>query len=109
MCLSTLNHSGPPNLFMIISKIFIFFVIFHLLNTFGEKFSRENVTNAFTGMWLSTLALIPMGIFLTYKAMRDSQLFNNEAYFRIFKRVKKFVQNFSAQKKINSDNYESTT
>jgi len=95
---------GTPLVFAI-----IFFVIFHLLNTFGEKFSRENVTNAFTGMWLSTLALIPMGIFLTYKAMRDSQLFNNEAYFRIFKRVKKFVQNFSAQKKINSDNYESTT
>jgi lipopolysaccharide export system permease protein len=39
-------------------------------------------------MWLSTLVLIPVGIFFTYKAMRDSQLFNAEMYIRAFGRIK---------------------
>lgn len=74
---------GMPLVFSI-----IFFVIFHLFNTFGEKFVKESVTSAFTGMWLSTMVLIPIGIFLTYKAMRDSQLFNAEFYYRTFKYIR---------------------
>lgn len=67
----------------------IFFVLFHLLNTFGEKFAVQGITSSFTGMWLSTLVLIPIGIFLTAKAMKDSQLFNQEFYFRFFRKIKK--------------------
>ncbi|HTN05817.1 LptF/LptG family permease [Agriterribacter sp.] len=63
----------------------IFFLIFHLLNMFGEKFVREDITSAFSGMWLSTMVLLPVGIFFTYKAMHDSQLFNKEFYYRFFK------------------------
>ncbi|MBC7722612.1 MAG: LptF/LptG family permease, partial [Pedobacter sp.] len=84
---------GTPLVFAI-----IFFVVFHLLNTFGEKFSKEEVTSVFVGMWLSTLVLIPVGFFLTYKAMRDSQLFNQEAYYRFFKMVRTFINNFSFKK-----------
>ena len=54
---------------------------------FGEKFVRENITSAFIGMWLSTMVLLPIGFFLTYKAMHDSQLFNKEFYYRLFKRI----------------------
>ncbi len=85
---------GTPLVFAI-----AFFVLFHLLNTFGEKFSREGVTSVFVGMWLSTLFLIPIGFFLTYKAMRDSQLFNQEAYFRFFKLVRNYFKNISFNKK----------
>jgi len=84
---------GTPLVFAI-----VFFVIFHLLNTFGEKFAKEEVTSVFTGMWLSTLVLIPVGFFLTYKAMGDSQLFNQEAYYRFFKKVRTFINNFSFKK-----------
>jgi lipopolysaccharide export system permease protein len=72
---------GTPLIFAI-----AFFVLFNMLNTFGEKFAKQGVTSVFEGMWLSTLILIPIGIFLTYKAMHDSQLFNKEFYFRLFKR-----------------------
>lgn len=77
---------GTPLIFSI-----IFFVLFYLLNTFGEKFAKQNVVSPFTGMWLSTLVLIPIGIFLTTKAMRDSQLFNKEFYYRSFRTFKKFL------------------
>jgi len=66
----------------------IFFLIFHLLNMFGEKFVKENLTSPFSGMWLSILVLVPVGIFLTYKAMHDSQLFNKELYNRGFRKIK---------------------
>jgi lipopolysaccharide export system permease protein len=69
----------------------IFFLIFHLLGMFGEKFVKENLTTPFIGMWLAVLVLSPLGIFLTYKAMHDSQLFNKEFYYRMFKQFKKLV------------------
>lgn len=74
---------GSPLVFAV-----IFFVLFHLLNTFGEKFAKQGVTSAAFGMWLSAIILVPVGVFLTSKAMRDSQLFNKEFYFRFFKKFK---------------------
>jgi lipopolysaccharide export system permease protein len=66
----------------------IFFLLFHLLNMFGEKFVKESMLPPFIGMWLAVLVLTPVGIFLTYKAMHDSQLFNKEYYNRLYKKVK---------------------
>ena len=69
---------GTPLIFAI-----AFFMIFYFTSTTGEKFAKENSLTPFAGMWLSSFVLIPIGIFLTFKAMRDSHLFNKEFYFRI--------------------------
>ncbi len=74
---------GTPVVFAV-----IFFVIFFLLNNFGKKFVKEDVLQPLSGMWMATFVLVPVGIFLTYKAMHDSQLMNKEFYFRIFRKVK---------------------
>lgn len=76
----------------------VFFLIFHLLNMFGEKFVKEGLTSPFTGMWLAVMVLIPIGIFLTYKAMNDSQLFNKEFYHRIFKKISPYLKRSSKKK-----------
>jgi lipopolysaccharide export system permease protein len=55
---------------------------------FGEKFVKENMTTPLVGMWLAILVLTPVGIFLTYKAMHDSALFNKEFYYRVFKDIR---------------------
>lgn len=65
----------------------IFFLLFHLLNVFGEKFVKESILPPYIGIWLAVIVLTPIGIFLTYKAMHDSQLFNKEFYFRLLKRI----------------------
>ncbi|MBK8711295.1 MAG: LptF/LptG family permease [Niastella sp.] len=70
----------------------IFFLIFHLLNMFGEKFVKENILSPEIGMWLSIIVLTPVGIFLTYKAMHDSQLFSKEFYYRSYKKLKRLLQ-----------------
>jgi lipopolysaccharide export system permease protein len=66
----------------------VFFVFFFLLNNFGEKFAKSGEWTAYFGMWMSSLVLIPIGLFLTYKAMRDSQLFNQEFYYRLLNPIK---------------------
>jgi lipopolysaccharide export system permease protein len=65
----------------------IFFLIFHLLNTFGEKFVKQDIVPSVFGMWLAVIVLAPVGFFFTYKAMHDSQLFNKEFYTRAFKKL----------------------
>ncbi|HEV3413460.1 MAG TPA: LptF/LptG family permease [Puia sp.] len=67
----------------------VFFVIFFLLNNFGRKFVKEGVMGPIGGMWLATYILTPIGIFLTYKALHDSSLFNKEFYFRLRRAIVK--------------------
>lgn len=74
---------GTPVVFAV-----IFFVIFFLLNNFGKKFVREDVLQPVSGIWLATMVLVPIGLFLVYKAMHDSQLFNKESYFRAFRKLR---------------------
>jgi len=64
-----------------------FFTLFHLLSTFGEKLVRQQTLTPMTGMWLPVIVLFPIGVFLTYKATRDSQLFNKEYYYLFLKKV----------------------
>jgi lipopolysaccharide export system permease protein len=66
----------------------VFFVLFYLLNNFGEKFAKSGEWSVYTGMWFSSILLLPVGLFLTYKAMRDSQLFNQEFYYRLLQPIK---------------------
>lgn len=66
----------------------VFFLIFHLLSLFGEKFVKQDILSPIIGMWLAIIVLAPVGIFLTYKAMNDSQLFNKDFYIRQMKKLK---------------------
>jgi lipopolysaccharide export system permease protein len=75
----------------------IFFLMFHLLNMFGEKFVKEGMMPPFIGMWLAVIVLSPVGAFLTYKAMNDSQLFNKEIYNKAFKKIKNLFSKKEAQ------------
>ncbi|MBA3899410.1 MAG: LptF/LptG family permease [Bacteroidetes bacterium] len=68
---------------------FFFFIIFHVITITGEKFVKENVMEPHIGMWLASFILLPVGVFLTYKASRDSVLFDMSSYTKIFKFFKK--------------------
>jgi lipopolysaccharide export system permease protein len=78
---------GTPVVFAV-----VFFVIFFLLNNFGKKFVKQDVLQPVSGMWLATFVLVPIGLFLIYKAMHDSNLMNKEFYFRAFKKIKAGLQ-----------------
>jgi lipopolysaccharide export system permease protein len=71
-----------------------FFMVFYFSTSIGEKFAKENKLTPFAGMWLAAFILVPIGIFLTYKAMRDSQLFTKEWYYRVAKSFRQFIMRF---------------
>ncbi|HUM45538.1 MAG TPA: LptF/LptG family permease [Chitinophagales bacterium] len=64
-----------------------FFVIFYSLSIMGEKMAKEGVLTPFEGMWFSTVLLMPISVFLVYKASIDSVLFNVDAYVGLLKRL----------------------
>ena len=69
----------------------VFFLLFHLLNVFGEKLVKNQVLSPFFGMWFAVFILTPVGVFLTYKALNDSQIFNKELYIRIYNKTKSYL------------------
>ena len=80
---------GSPLIFAI-----IFFMLFYFLSTAGEKSAKEGAMTPFVGMWLSTFVLVPVGFFITYKAMKDSQILNKEFYYRTFKTIREFLNRY---------------
>ena len=85
---------GTPMVFAI-----IFFMIFYFLSNMGEKSAKEDAMAPWLGMWLAIFILVPMGLFLIYKAMRDSQLLNKEFYFRFGRKLRRLiVRNYNRTK-----------
>lgn len=84
--LGSIIRKGGLGMPMIIS--IIFFTLFYFSGTTGEKMAKEGSLAPAIGMWLSTILLLPIGLFLTYKAMHDSQLFSKEFYFRLSKKIR---------------------
>ncbi|HRP89415.1 MAG TPA: LptF/LptG family permease [Edaphocola sp.] len=71
-----------------------FFVVYFVISTAGEKLAKEAKLSPFFGMWLATLSLLPVAIFVLYKARNDSPIFKKENYTRIFSYFKKTKKNF---------------
>jgi lipopolysaccharide export system permease protein len=65
----------------------LFFILYYIISITGEKFTREGIMPAYIGMWLSTFILMPLGIFLTYKATTDSVILNADSYLLFFKKL----------------------
>lgn len=70
-----------------------FFIVYYIVTIFGEKLSKEGTWGAFAGTWLSTIVLIPLAVFLVYKATNDSNLLNGDWYYHQIQKIKKFIQN----------------
>ena len=64
----------------------------------GEKFVRENIMTPFVGMWISTIVMAPLSIWVTYKAANDSVIMNVETYFNWVKKLKLRIQKSSPAK-----------
>lgn len=70
----------------------LFFVIYHIISITGEKYARAGVLEPYFAMWLASAILLPVGIFLTYKATTDSPLLDAEAWNKIMRNLLFFVK-----------------
>ncbi len=65
----------------------IFFLVYYITWTIGEKSAKAGDLSPVIGEWISIMILTPIGIFLSYKAANDSALFDMEAYKRFFNKL----------------------
>ena len=65
----------------------LFFLIYYIIDTAGYKMARDGYWIVWTGMWMSSAILAPIGFFLTYNSNRDSVMFNVDTYLEWLKRV----------------------
>jgi len=63
----------------------LFFVIYWVIDISGKKLATDGVIVPAMGAIVSTLVLLPIGIFLTRKATTDSSLFDADSYLQSVK------------------------
>ena len=88
--LGAITRKGGLGMPVVISVVM--FIIYYIIDNTGYKMAREALWPSWAGMWLSSMVLLPIGIFLTYKAATDSALFNLDAWMKIVKNVKRYIQ-----------------
>ena len=76
-----------------------FFTFYFMMTAFGKNMATTGQMTAFGGVWLSTFVLIPICIFLTYKATVDSSVMSAETYEKLFKKIKIKLQSIIKAKK----------
>lgn len=82
---------GLPVVFAI-----MFFLVFHIISFSTEKLVISGKLAPWPGMWISSMVLLPIGILLTWKASTDSPLFDADAYYRGWERVRSLFRRHHA-------------
>lgn len=95
--LGAIIRKGGLGMPLIISVIL--FIVYYIIDNTGYKLARDGKWEVWAGMWLSAAVLLPMGIFFTYKAMRDSAVFNLDAYYAVLRKLRGVSQKRSLTKK----------
>ena len=70
----------------------LFFVVYYVIDISGKKLATDGSVSALMGTFISALILLPIGVFLTYKATTDSALFNKDAYLVLLKKFKNKIK-----------------
>jgi lipopolysaccharide export system permease protein len=61
----------------------VVFIVYHVLTISGEKLAKSD-WEIVNGIWLATYVLAPIGLFLSYKAMTDSPIFDFKKFKKLF-------------------------
>ena len=83
--LGTIIRKGGLGLPVVVSVLF--FVVYYIISTLAEQMAVFGNLNMFLGVWLSSLVLFPIGLFLTFKATTDAALFDGDSWKRFFQNL----------------------
>ena len=73
--LGALIRKGGIGLPLVIA--ILLFLTYHFIGLFSKNSSLDGTLNPVFGTWLSTLIMLPLGIYLTRRATKDRQLFES--------------------------------
>ena len=83
--LGSIIRKGGLGLPVVISVLF--FVVYHLISTIGERMAVFGDLDMFLGVWISSIVLMPIGMFFTFKATTDAALFDGDSWKKFFQRI----------------------
>ena len=63
------------------------FIVYYIFDNSGMRMARDDNWTVWFGKWLATMVLAPLAVFFTYKANKDSVVFNYDVYRELFMRV----------------------
>lgn len=64
----------------------LLFIIYFIIDNTGNKLAKDGKWLVWQGIWLSSAVLLPLGVYLTYKAVGDSA-FNFDAAIKVVRRL----------------------
>lgn len=76
--LGAIIRKGGFGLPLIVSVLL--FIVYFIIDNMGYKLARDGRMEVYQGIWMSSVVLLPLGVFLTYKAVHDSAVFNFDSY-----------------------------
>jgi len=65
----------------------LFFILYWIISFIGEKYAAEGVLPVWQGMWIASVILLPIGIFLTRKATNDASLLDIDSWIKVFRKL----------------------
>lgn len=86
-----------------------FFVVYYIITITGEKFVKDGAWPPFLGIWLSSIVLFPVALFLTYKSTNDSALFNADVWKQRLGKILTFLRKLRDYTIKKEDTPETTT
>lgn len=63
----------------VIISVFVF-IVYYIFENSGMRMARDGNWTVWFGKWISTAVLTPLAVFFTYKANKDSTVFNMDLY-----------------------------
>ena len=71
--LGAIIRKGGMGLPMVVAVLL--FLTYHFIGIFAKNSAEDGSVSPFLATWLSTLIMLPLGIYLTYRATTDQGLF----------------------------------
>lgn len=65
----------------------LFFILYYIMSFIGEKYALVGAVPVWQGMWAASAVLLPMGIFLVYKANADASLLDIDSWLRVAQKI----------------------
>lgn len=83
--LGAIIRKGGLGLPIVISVVF--FVIYYVITITSQRIAIAGDIPIFLGVWLSSIIILPIGIFLTIKATTDSALLDRESWKKTIRKI----------------------
>ena len=78
----------------------LFFVAYWVIDISGVKLARDGAVSPFSGVFFSSYVLFPTGLYLTWKAINDSAIFNTDGIKSMYRKIKTKVMSIIKKERI---------